>query len=124
MKGDDGAVRASARPAGEAPALSPESAEALLHRSPDSTVTIPGFTLGACIGQGGMAVVFEGFDNGFRPPRPVAIKLMDSTLSASAEYRSRFEREAALVASFRHDNIVRVFASGKPREPSTSSWSI
>src|SRR5262249_16951500 len=31
----------------------------------------------------------------------------------SADYRARFEREAALVGSFRHDNIVRVFASGE-----------
>jgi eukaryotic-like serine/threonine-protein kinase len=60
-----------------------------------------------------MAVVYEGFDSGFRPARHVAIKLMDSTLSSDADYRARFEREAAIVANFRHDNIVRVFASGE-----------
>jgi WD40 repeat protein/TPR repeat protein len=65
------------------------------------------------IGVGGMAVVYEGLDVGFSPPRRVAVKLMDPRLSADADFRARFEREASLVAEFRHDNIVHVYASGE-----------
>jgi serine/threonine protein kinase len=100
---DETVLRTSIRP----PEDGPESPT----RKPEAA--IPGVALGACLGRGGMAVVYEGFDSGFRPARHVAIKLMDSTLSSDADYRARFEREAAIVANFRHDNIVRVFASGE-----------
>ena len=75
--------------------------------------SIPGVTLGVKLGEGGMAVVYEGQDLGFRPPRRVAVKLMSAELSGQAEFRVRFEREAAVVAEFRHDNIVHVYASGE-----------
>lgn len=76
-------------------------------------VTIPSVRVGAQLGFGGMATVFEGWDDGFNPPRRVAIKLMNTELSADAAFRVRFEREASLVADFRHDNIVHVYASGE-----------
>ena len=76
-------------------------------------VTIPGVRLGVQLGFGGMARVFEGWDDGFNPPRRVAIKLMNNELSADTAFRVRFEREASLVADFRHDNIVHVYASGE-----------
>src|ERR1044071_363618 len=60
-----------------------------------------------------MATVYEGWDDGFNPPRRVAIKLMNPELSADPAFRTRFEREASLVAAFRHDNIVHVYASGE-----------
>ena len=47
------------------------------------------------------------------PPRRVAVKLMSPELSADPEFRARFEREAATVAAFRHDNIVHVYACGE-----------
>jgi predicted Ser/Thr protein kinase len=74
---------------------------------------VPGVSLGRQLGKGGMAVVYEGMDEGFNPPRRVAVKLMSAALSADPEFRSRFEREASLVADFRHDNIVRVYSSGE-----------
>jgi hypothetical protein len=80
--------------------------------APDELPSIAGFTLRREIGYGGMAKVYLGQDEGFTPPRQVAIKLMDSSLSRDADFRARFEREAATVASFRHDNIVHVYASG------------
>jgi hypothetical protein len=76
-------------------------------------VTIPGVRLGVQLGFGGMATVYEGWDDGFNPPRRVAIKLMNTELSADSAFRARFEREASLVADFRHDNIVHVYASGE-----------
>ena len=69
-----------------------------------ANVVIPGVLLGAVLGRGGMAVVYEGLDHGFTPPRRVAVKLMDPSLSADPDFRARFEREAAIVADFRHDN--------------------
>ena len=60
-----------------------------------------------------MAVVYEALDQGFMPPRRVAVKLMSPELSADPEFRARFEREAATVAAFRHDNIVHVYACGE-----------
>ena len=76
-------------------------------------VSIPGVRVGAQLGFGGMATVFEGWDDGFNPPRRVAIKLMNTELSADPAFRVRFEREASLVADFRHDNIVHVYSSGE-----------
>jgi Protein kinase domain len=76
-------------------------------------LTIPGVVLGRQIGRGGMAEVYEGEDRGFTPPRPVAVKLMDPSLSADPEFRARFEREASIVATFRHDNIVHIYSSGE-----------
>jgi len=77
-----------------------------------NSASIGGVTLGRELGRGGMAIVYEGMDPGFSPPRHVAVKLMAPNLSADSEFRTRFEREASLVAGFRHDNIIHVFASG------------
>ena len=79
-------------------------------------LAIPGVVLGRQIGRGGMAEVYEGEDRGFTPPRPVAVKLMAPTLSADPEFRARFEREASIVANFRHDNIVHIYSSGDVRD--------
>ena len=77
------------------------------------SVVIPGIELGAIVGEGGMARVHEGLDRGFSPPRRVAVKLMSPLLSMDPEFRARFEREASIVADFRHDNVVHVYASGE-----------
>src|SRR6185503_10126291 len=77
------------------------------------SISIPGIKLGKQLGEGGMAGVYEGFDEGFTPPRRVAVKLMGADISADPEFRKRFGREAAVVGDFRHDNIVRVYASGE-----------
>jgi serine/threonine protein kinase len=89
-------------------------AETEIRSVPDAAAgtSIGGVTLGRELGRGGMAVVYEGMDPGFSPPRQVAVKLMAPKLSADPEFRVRFEREASLVAGFRHDNIIHVFASG------------
>jgi hypothetical protein len=76
-------------------------------------ISIPGVHLGGLLGQGGMASVYEGLDVGFNPPRRVAVKLMDPAISAEPDFRARFQREASIVADFRHDNIVHVYASGE-----------
>jgi serine/threonine protein kinase/lipoprotein NlpI len=77
------------------------------------SMSIPSIQLGRELGRGGMAVVLEGLDLGFSPPRRVAVKLMSTELSSDMEFRRRFEREASLVATFRHDGIVHVYACGE-----------
>ena len=77
------------------------------------SVTVPGVRMGVLLGRGGMASVFEGWDEGFNPPRHVAVKLMSPTATTDPVFRVRFDREASLVAQFRHDNIVRVYSCGE-----------
>jgi hypothetical protein len=81
--------------------------------APTQKLTIPGLVIGERIGQGGMAEVYEAEDRGFTPPRLVAVKLIERALSVNPEFRARFEREASIVASFRHDGIVHVYSSGE-----------
>ena len=80
-----------------------------------SGISLPHATIGRELGRGGMAVVYEGADISFTPPRKVAIKLIAPHMSDDAEFRARFEREASTVAHFRHDNIVHIYGSGEVR---------
>lgn len=59
------------------------------------------------LGQGGMSIVYEGFDE--RLKRPVALKVLHPFLAEAPEYRSRFFREAEAVARLTHPNIVQIF---------------
>jgi hypothetical protein len=76
-------------------------------------LAIPHVTVGRQLGAGGMASVFEGLDTGFNPPRKVAVKLMAPDMSQDPEFRARFEREASIVADFRHDHIVHIYGCGE-----------
>src|SRR4051812_47839703 len=80
---------------------------------PPHSWAIPGIQLHTRLGSGGMAVVYEGFDQGFKPPRHVAVKFMDPILSKDPEFRARFDQEASLVSTIQHPNIVDVFRSGE-----------
>jgi serine/threonine-protein kinase len=62
------------------------------------------------LGRGGMARVYKGLDTTLK--RPVALKVIEEALRASAAYAQRFEREAQSVANLRHPNIVNVFYFG------------
>jgi serine/threonine protein kinase len=59
------------------------------------------------LGQGGMSIVYEAFDE--RLKRPVALKVLHPMLAESPEYRARFFREAYAVARLGHPNIVQIF---------------
>ena len=60
------------------------------------------------LGEGGMAVVFAGFDNKLQ--RDVAIKVLKPEVSRRDDSRSRFVQEARSLAAIEHDNVVRVHA--------------
>jgi serine/threonine protein kinase/tetratricopeptide (TPR) repeat protein len=58
------------------------------------------------IGQGGMGVVYRGLDTAL--DREVAIKLLPSEWATDPEKMERFKREAKVVASLSHPNIVMI----------------
>jgi serine/threonine protein kinase/Tol biopolymer transport system component len=64
----------------------------------------------APIGAGGMGEVYKAKDT--RLDRTVAIKVLPSHLSASAEVRQRFEREAKTISQLSHPHICALYDVG------------
>jgi len=62
------------------------------------------------LGQGGMALVFEAYDQLLE--RPVAIKLLRKDFSGVPGFRERFLQEARAAANLSHPNIVAVYDFG------------
>jgi serine/threonine-protein kinase len=67
--------------------------------------------LGAQIGAGGMAEVYDAVDE--RLGRPVAVKLLRAELVVQPDLRRRFETEAKVAASISHPNVVAVYDTGE-----------
>ena len=59
------------------------------------------------LGRGGMAEVYKAYQPNL--DRYVAIKMMHAFLADEKEFLNRFEREAKVVATLRHPNIVQVY---------------
>ena len=59
------------------------------------------------IGAGGMATVYQAHQS--KLGRDVAVKVMHDVFAANDEFRTRFEREARIVARLDHPNIVPVY---------------
>ena len=69
------------------------------------------------VGQGGMAVVWRGWDTQLR--RIVAVKVLHAHLHSREEIRRRFDREAHAVARLHHPHILDVYDfSGPTAQPS------
>lgn len=64
------------------------------------------YEVGAPIGAGGMGEVFSGIDT--RLGRQIAIKVLPEHVAQTADARQRFEREAKLLASLSHRNILAI----------------
>ena len=71
---------------------------------------IGAYTIQSKLGEGGMALVYKAYHARLR--REVAIKVILSQIAQQADFRVRFEREAQLVASLQHPNIVAVYDFG------------
>ena len=76
----------------------------------------PGTKLGpyeitAPLGAGGMGEVYRAKDT--RLGRDVAVKVLPLHLSANADVRTRFEREAKTISSLNHPNICTLFDVGR-----------
>ena len=69
------------------------------------------YRLGECLGEGGMAVVYEAVRTDHLKNR-VAIKLMHPSLARIPEYVARFEREAEILSKLDDPGIVRVMDFG------------
>jgi len=65
----------------------------------------------SALGAGGMGEVYRARDT--RLDREVAVKVLPEHMSASAELRSRFEREARAISSLSHPNICTLFDVGR-----------
>jgi tetratricopeptide (TPR) repeat protein len=63
------------------------------------------------LGRGAMGVVYEAFD--LRLERCVALKVLGAAISADAEVRRRFVREAQAAARLSHPNIAAVHDAGE-----------
>lgn len=68
---------------------------------------IGGYEIVGIIGQGGMGIVFKGFDVALN--RYVAIKVLAPHLASSAAARERFAREARAAAAVVHENVVAIY---------------
>jgi serine/threonine protein kinase len=66
------------------------------------------YELGASLGRGGMAEVFEARDRVLQ--RPVAVKVFRGAADAD---RARFEAEAHVLASLNHPGLVQVYDAGE-----------
>jgi hypothetical protein len=60
------------------------------------------------LGEGGMGIVFKGFDESLH--RFVAIKVLSPRLASSQKARLRFIREARAAAAINHPNVVTIHA--------------
>ncbi|MBI4374965.1 MAG: protein kinase [Elusimicrobia bacterium] len=65
-----------------------------------------GFQIIRKMGQGGMGIVYEGLDQVLQ--RKVALKRLREEVAAAPRERKRFLKEARLVASLKHPNIVEI----------------
>ena len=68
------------------------------------------YRIDAVIGRGGMGAVFRARD--LRLTRDVAVKVVRADMVIDPDARSRFEREAQIVARLQHPAIVTVFDYG------------
>ncbi|HLI04991.1 MAG TPA: protein kinase [Ktedonobacteraceae bacterium] len=77
------------------------------------------------LGSGGMAEVWKALDTQLR--RYVAIKLLHSSLLNDSEFITRFLREAQVIASLHHPNIVQIHdfhISQPPESDSTTAYMV
>jgi eukaryotic-like serine/threonine-protein kinase len=72
------------------------------------------YSLGECIGRGGVGEVYQGWQRAL--DRPVAIKLLRPELTRNAAAVARFEREAHTTSLLNHPNVVTVIDVGETAE--------
>jgi serine/threonine protein kinase len=72
---------------------------------------INGYIVGHNIGGGGMGRVYQAYEA--ETQTPVALKVMLPEFAEDEYFRSRFYREAELMITLRHANVVDVYAYGE-----------
>jgi CheY-like chemotaxis protein/tRNA A-37 threonylcarbamoyl transferase component Bud32 len=81
---------------------------------PTAPIDIPGFEVGALLGEGGMSRVYRATQKSLK--RPVCIKVMRDEVAADPTLAERFRDEGVALATLRHPNIVSVLDVGKSRD--------
>jgi hypothetical protein len=81
---------------------------------PDHLGRLGGYEVVDWVGQGGMGVVFKGFDPALN--RYVAIKVLAPQWSADSAARRRFTREAQAAAAISHPHVITIHAVGEWRD--------
>ncbi|TVR43046.1 MAG: serine/threonine protein kinase [Planctomycetota bacterium] len=71
---------------------------------------IAGYTIGECLGRGGMAAVFKAVQRSL--DREVALKVRVPEGDSFNVYVERFMREAKMAAQINHPNVVTIFDVG------------
>ncbi len=90
---------------------SPVAAAPPPSRPADPNEPIPGIKIIGKLGVGGTATVFEALQTSTSLKR--ALKIIHPKLAKDEKAVRRFEREAQLLCSFEHPNIVKGFQQGK-----------
>ena len=93
----------------EAGAGSPRAAPVTPRGAPPG-VAIPGYVVEGLLGQGGMGAVYLAMAEALG--RQVAIKIVLDGRAAKEDARARFRREARVMASVEHPNVVRLYSFG------------
>jgi serine/threonine protein kinase len=113
---------ASAAPGpAEAPSVPPPGEPGRPEASVDARTPIPRgvlapgeqfgvYRVGQCIGEGGMARIYQAEHAGLR--RQVALKVLLDASTRAPEGRERFLREARIAAAIKHPNVVNIFDVG------------
>src|SRR5262245_31737049 len=79
--------------------------------NPRGSVVIAGkYRLGRALARGGMGAVWQAHH--LQLDIPVAIKFMDPGMTAAADARTRFEREARSAALIRSPHVVQILDHG------------
>src|SRR5690606_1066140 len=73
-------------------------------------VHIRGYRLERVVGSGGMGQVYRAEQASLN--RPVAVKVLSAELAKDQAFVSRFEKEAAALATLQHPNIVSIVDRG------------
>lgn len=81
------------------------------HRVDAATTFIGDYRVVRLLGAGGMGEVY--LVEHPRLPRHDAVKLLDMSVSRDRQFRSRFKREADLLAALRHPNIITIYDRGE-----------
>jgi len=81
------------------------------NEGPLSGKTISRYKVGEILGQGGMALVYEGQQTNIR--RQVAIKVLPTHMAQNETFVTRFEREVQTIANLQHPRVLPVYDFGE-----------
>ncbi len=81
-----------------------------MSKSEHSPPPVPGFRILATVASGASGTVYRALQEALE--REVALKILAPGLFDAAETRSRFRREARILAGLTHPNLLRLFDAG------------